>query len=125
MNAAISEIIHKQIILDLTIRTLERERKHLDDLKMKNAFELWMEAKIKELQQDLRAVKYELGKLGVKVQSEKWDSTFTEYTILERGAVYQKRYSNIALRNWTDEEVKRLLGLEHRTVESGNTKVTR
>lgn len=120
MNAAISEKIHKQIILDLTIRTLERERKHLDDLKMKNAFNLWMEAKIKELQQDLRAVKYELGKIGIKVQSEKSDNMFTEYTILERGAVYQKRYSNIVLRNWTDEEVKRLLGLQYRTVESVN-----
>ncbi len=115
------ELVHKQIILDLTIRTLERDRKHLADLKINRALELWMEQKVKELQNDLRSVKAQLGKNGVKIQSEnRVDKLITEYVIIERGQNFERRYMNIALRNWVDEEVKRLLGLEYRTTDDAN-----
>lgn len=115
------ELVHRQIILDLTIRTLERDRKHLTDLKINRALELWMEQKVKELQNDLRRVKAELGKNGVKIQSEnRVDNLITEYVIIERGQNFERRYMNIALKNWVDEEVKRLLELEHRTTDDAN-----
>ncbi|MBM7607591.1 hypothetical protein JOD29_000835 [Lysinibacillus composti] len=115
----VEELIHRQIIINLTIRTLERERKHLDDLKMKNAFNLWIDKQVKELQQLLREIKSDLGKKGVKIQSEEIDGVFTVYTILDKGKDYERRYSNVALRNWCEEEVKRVLGLEHRDTEDG------
>ncbi|MGE7667410.1 hypothetical protein ACQKMN_17050 [Ureibacillus composti] len=115
----VEELIHRQVIINLTIRTLERERKHHDELKMKNAFNLWIDKQVKELQQLLREIKSELGKKGVKIQSEKIDGVFTVYTILDKGKDYERRYSNVALRNWCEEEVKRLLGIEHRITEDG------
>jgi hypothetical protein len=115
MNFEVADLVHKQIILDLTIRTLERDRNHLGDIKMLRAFELWVETKLNELHLELKATKTELGRNGAKIQSHKLDSDFTEYTIIERGNASIKRYSNIALRNWTEEEVKRLLGLKYKT----------
>lgn len=38
MNNDTSQLIHKQIILDLTMRTLERDKKHVSELKMQRAF---------------------------------------------------------------------------------------
>lgn len=113
------QFVHKQIILDLTIRTFERDRKFIKDLKMHSAFELWFEAKIKELKDDLRILRSTLNKKGIKIQSEEKEGEFTIYKVIERGQIYERRYSNIALRNWCSEETKRLLGLEYKTVESG------
>lgn len=61
----VEELIHRQIIIDLTMRTLERDRKHLANLKMKNAFDLWIDKKVKELHQLLKQIKSELGKQGI------------------------------------------------------------
>lgn len=115
----VSEFIHRQIVVEMTIRTLERDRKHLANLKMQRAFDLWMDLKIKELKELLRKIKYELGKKGVKIKGEQVEGEFINYEILERGKVIERRYSAIALKNWCEEEVKRLVGLEYRTTEHG------
>lgn len=114
-----AELVHRQIVVNLTIRTLERDRKHLSNLKMQLAFDLWIDLKIKELQQLLRQIKSELGKKGIKIKDEQVEGEFTNYTILERGMEFPKRYHNIALKNWCSEEVKKLLGLECRTIKDG------
>lgn len=120
MNFNIAELIHKQIILDLTIRTLERDRIQLGNFKMQRAFEMWFDTKISELHADLKHTKTELGRNGVKLQGSKAiDKDFTEYTVVEKGIVSVKKYMNIALKNWCEEEIKRLLGLEYKTVQSG------
>ncbi|MFP3918598.1 hypothetical protein U5N28_12380 [Lysinibacillus telephonicus] len=116
-----NELIHKCIINNLAIRTLERDRNYISDMKMQSAFEIWFDKKIKELQQELKEVKSQLLKSGIKIQSEtKVDQLITEYVIIDRGNIYTQRYMNIALRNWVEEEIKRLLGLEYRTF-SGNS----
>ncbi|MBB5148675.1 hypothetical protein [Ureibacillus thermosphaericus] len=118
MNSETNNLIHKQIILDLTIRTLERDSKYIKKLKLHYAIEEWISAKIKELQNDLKTVKSQLYKFGVKIQSEnRLDESFTEYIVLERGLKFELKYSNIALRNWVNEEAKRLLGLPYRKSE--------
>lgn len=119
MNINVAEIIHRQIVIDLTIRTLERERKHLNDFKMKNAFALWIDKNNKELKENLRDIKNQLSRHGVKIQSEVVVGEFTVYTIIDKGRAYERRYNNIALRNWCEEEVKRVLGLEYRRIEDG------
>lgn len=66
-------------------------------------------------------MKSQLLKSGIKIQSEtKVDQLITEYVIIDRGNIYTQRYMNIALRNWVEEEIKRLLGLEYRTF-NGNS----
>lgn len=119
MNINVAEIIHRQIVVDLTIRTLERERKHLNNLKMKNAFALWIDKTNKELKENLRNIKNQLNRQGVKIQSEVVEGDFTLYTIIDKGRAYERKYNNIALRNWCEEEVKRVLGLEYRTTADG------
>lgn len=111
MNFENFELVHKQIILDLTIRTMERDRKQIDNFKMKKVFEMWFDAKIIELHTYLKNIKTELGRNGVRIQASKTDGDFTIYTVVEKGIVAEKRYSNIALRNHCEEEIKRLLGL--------------
>lgn len=117
MNSEIGALVHKQIILDLTIRTLERDQKFTEQLKINFALNEWIVTKIKELQNDLKIIKSKLYKQGVKIQSEKLDGNFTIYIIIERGKKFEFKYMNIALRNWVNEEVKRLLMLPYRTVE--------
>lgn len=119
MNYEAADLIHRQIILDLTIRTLERDRKHLNDLKMKVAFELWMDKSIKDLKELLKTMKSQLSRQGIKIQSEIVEEGFTVYTILDKGKAFERRYNNIALRNWCEEEIKRLLGIEYRTTADG------
>lgn len=119
MNYEAADLIHRQIILDLTIRTLERDRKHLNHLKMKVAFELWVDKSIKDLKELLKTMKSQLSRQGIKIQSETVEEGFTVYTILDKGKAFERRYNNIALRNWCEEEIKRLLGIEYRTTADG------
>lgn len=119
INMEQHKLVHQQIILDLTIRTLERDRKLIDNLKSKMALNAWFEAKIVEAMKDKKKLKSELYKQGIRVENEKREDDFaTSYEVLCRGTIEIIRYSNIALRNWTNEEIQRLLGIEYRTPES-------
>lgn len=111
MNVKTAELIHRQIIIDLTIRTLEHDRKRIADFKMQRAFEMWFDTKIIELHNELKNTKVELGRNGTNIQSSKPDADFTVYIVLEKGIVSEKRYANIALKNHCENEIKKLLGL--------------
>lgn len=124
MSREHSDLVHKQIILDLTIRTLERDRKFLDSFKSHGAFNMWFENKIQEVKQEKLNVKRQLGALGIRIEKEvREDDFITVYEVLYRGATEYHRYFNVALRNWTNEEIKRLLNMEHKTVAEVNRKV--
>lgn len=45
----IFDLVHRQVILDLTTRTIERDRKHLNVLKLNRVLVMRMNLKIKEL----------------------------------------------------------------------------
>ncbi|MBD8028132.1 hypothetical protein H9636_15905 [Ureibacillus sp. Re31] len=110
-NAA--DLIHKNIILDLTKRTLERDLNHLNDIKINRPLTLWMEQQITVVQNELREVKSQLGKNGIKVQAEiRIDKDITEYIILFKGTEHNRRYFNVALKNKVDDEIKRLLNVQ-------------
>lgn len=119
INMEQRKLVHKQIILDLTIRTLERDRKLIDNLKSQIALEAWFEAKLSEVRKDKIKVKKQLYLQGIRVENEKREDDFaTSYEVLCKGTTEIIKYSNIALRNWTNEEIQRLLGIEYRTPES-------
>lgn len=118
MNWEQKKLVHNQIILDLAVRTLERDRGQVDNLKSKIAFKDWFEQKIKEATKDKIKVKRQLSAQGIRIENEKReDDLITVYEVLYRGATEFIRYSNIALRNWTNEEIKRLLHIEYRKPE--------
>ncbi|MGN7478925.1 hypothetical protein ACTHOQ_13840 [Solibacillus silvestris] len=115
----ISNDIHKFIILEMTLKTLERDRKHITVLKMHHALDAWYDLKINQVFKELKAARDYLYKKGCKVEKKKSDEFFTEYYILFRGVEETRNYANLALRNWVSEEMKRLLGMEYRTPADG------
>lgn len=118
MSLEQKKLVYKQIILDLAIRTLERDRKLIDSFKSKIALEAWFDTKIKEATKERTKIKRQLSAQGIRIENEKReDNLITVYEVLYRGATEFIRYSNNALRNWTNEEIKRLLNIEYRKPE--------
>ena len=111
ISRSVTELAHKQIITDLTIRTLERDRQFIGEFKMRRVFEKWFDIMVLSLRSDLKNVKSGLGKLGAKIQSSKIDGDFTIYTVVEKGRTFDLRYMNIALKNKCEDEIGRLLGI--------------
>lgn len=111
----LSDDIHRYIILELFLKTLERDKNHLTQLKMGKILEEWYDIKINETFRDFKKLKDTLYKKGCKVDKQKSDDFMTEYFILFRGMNETRSYSNLALRNWVSQEMKRVLGLEYRT----------
>ena len=111
----LSDDIHKYIVLELFLKTLERDRKHLSQLKMGSVIEEWYDSKINETFKDFKKMKDYLYKKGCKVEKKSSDDFITNYFILFRGFDETRSYGNIALRNWVAQEMKRVLGLEYRT----------
>lgn len=124
MSGEQKNLVHKQIILDLAIRTLERDRKLINDFKSHYAFEEWFELKVNETTKERKRVKRQLSAQGIRIENEKReDEIITVYEVLYRSATEFIRYSNIALRNWTNEEIKRLLNIEYKTTDAHKTPV--
>lgn len=111
----ISDDIHRYIVLELFLKTLEHDRKHLPLLKMKSVFEEWYDVKINKTFQEFKKMKDFLYKKGCKVEKKSSDDFITEYFILFKGMDETRSYGNIALRNWVSQEMKRVLGMEYRT----------
>ena len=111
----LSDDIHRYIVLEMFLKTLERDRDHLSKLKMKDVFEAWYESKINETFQEFKKLRDFLYKKGCKIDKQKSDEMMTYYFILFRGYDETRSYSNIALRNWVSEEMKRVLGMKYLT----------
>lgn len=112
ISREVTELTHRQIIIDLTIRTLERDRKFIGSFKMKKVFEAWFDTKVIELHRELKTVKTELGKLGAKIQSNRPDGDFIIYTVIEKGRDFDLKYMNIVLKNRCEDEIGELLGID-------------
>ncbi|MGE7623814.1 hypothetical protein ACQKMD_12335 [Viridibacillus sp. NPDC096237] len=83
--------VHKAIILELTMRTLERNKKYMSQLKSHFAFELWIDEELRKLHKDLRDVNRTLGMHGLKVMEE--TKKIDEYFIRSKGNNQELRYS--------------------------------
>lgn len=111
----LKSLIHTLIILELILKTLEFDKKNLTSLKMTTVLDEWYEIKSKEVFTTIREIKKDLLKDGCKIDSSFNDGMFTEYIVLLRGETHRYTYSNISLRNWCREEMRRLLGMPYRT----------
>ena len=112
---SLSDDIHRYIVLELFLKTLERDRDHITHLKMKDVVEEWYNSKINETFQEFKKLRDFLYKKGCKIEKQKSDDFMTYYFILFRGYDETRSYSNIALRNWVSEEMKRVLGMKFLT----------
>lgn len=111
----LSDDIHRYIVLEMFLKTLERDRDHLSQIKMKDVFEEWYNTKINDTFQEFKKLRDSLYKKGCKIEKQKSDDFMTYYFILFRGYDETRSYSNIALRNWVSEEMKRVLGMKYLT----------
>lgn len=111
----ISDDIHRYIILELFLKTLERDKNHLNGLKMGKILEEWYDLKINETFQEFKKLKDYLYKKGCKIEKHSSDDFMTRYFVLFRGMDETRSYNNFALRNWVTEEMRRVLGMEYHT----------
>lgn len=111
----LSNNIHRYIVLEMFLKTLERDRDHLTELKMGTVLEEWYNSKINETFQEFIKLRVFLYTKGCKIEKQKSDDFMTYYFILFRGYDETRSYSNIALRNWVSEEMKRVLGMKYLT----------
>ncbi|MFS0878045.1 hypothetical protein [Solibacillus isronensis] len=106
-------LAHEYIITELMIRTLERDRKHVDVFKAKYVMDKLFEQAIRKAKDELLTIKNEMGKIGLRKQEEKkLDETVTIFTFVQRGVYEELRYMNIALRNHTMRKIEQLLQLD-------------
>lgn len=82
-----SDKIHRQIVLDLAIKTLIVDQQKIENFKSHFAMTALFENSIQKLQKDLREVKAELGELGIKIEPtpKKQDDLFVIYTAFSAG----------------------------------------
>ena len=94
------------------IRTLERDRQHIESFKTKDVMDKFFEQAIRKARDELLAIKNEMGKIGLRKQDErKLDDMVTVYNFVQLGISDELRYFNHALRNHTMKEIERLLNL--------------
>lgn len=110
-----SDDIHRYIVLELFLKTLERDRECISELKMRDVVEEWYDSKINETFHEFKKLRDFLYKQGCKIEKQKSDDFMTYYFILFRGYDEIRSYGNIALRNWVSEEMKRILGMKYLT----------
>lgn len=112
LNTIDRDLAHKYIITELMIRTLERDRQHVEVFKMKDVMDKFFEQAIRKAKDELLALKNEMGKIGLRMQEEKrLDDMVTVYHFAQRGMSAELRYMNYALRNHTMKEIERLLNI--------------
>lgn len=112
MHGVDRNLAHQYILTELMIRTLERDRKYMEPLKMKSAMDKLFNKVINEAKAVLLDLKNQMGKIGLKLhEGGKIDEDFTKYIFVQRGVTDEIRYSNIALRNPTMRELERLFKL--------------
>ena len=108
-------IIHRYIILELTLKCLEVDRSKIEDFKTYYAFSEWFEVKNKEVYREFLDIQNQFKKNKIRyISTHKDGPSITVYQFYVAGKELALRYNNIALRNWTNEEVKRLLMLPYR-----------
>lgn len=109
-------LIQRLVILDLTLKVLEKDRQLIPHFKLVYAFTDWFELKMNAVHDELIATRNELLKHDITLLTiEKTDKLFTTYSFRFKSGQKSFRYANHALRNWTNEEVKRLLQIPYRT----------
>ncbi|WP_336046642.1 hypothetical protein [Solibacillus ferritrahens] len=110
-----SDDIHRYIILEMFLKTLDRDKLHVAQLKMGKILEEWYDQKSNETFQDLKKLRDYLYKQGCKIEKQRSDEFVTEYFVLFRGVTETRTYTNIAIRNWVSQEMRRVLGMEYLT----------
>ncbi|KOS68307.1 hypothetical protein AEA09_06885 [Lysinibacillus contaminans] len=103
-------LLHRYIVTDLMHRTLVKDWKYVEPMKMADAFSFWFDQQIKILQRECKILNSQLKAKGLKVlHLTMQDEYFCAYTIATRGEDMELQYSTKALKNEVQEEVQKRL----------------
>ena len=106
------DLAHRYIILDLVIRTLERDLQHLNDLKTKEVITKLYERAVIQAREELKHTQKEMHREGLRMSNvRREDELITVYTVIQKGLSNELRYISYALRNHTLTEIERLLNI--------------
>lgn len=75
----LSDDIHRYMVLELFLKTLERDRDYLSQLKMGDILEEWYNSKINETFQEFKGLSDYLYKKGCKIEKHSSDEFITKY----------------------------------------------
>lgn len=95
------------ILFELARKVLERDLSQMDHspMKLKDPYIRLLEQTLCNLSKELHTIKAAMRKLGLKVQLNEHDDTFSEYTIFYRGYVLTAKYLNAHLKNQVSQHI--------------------
>lgn len=104
------QIVESFIFLDITRKVLEKDLSRLEHapLKIKEPYIHLIEAALERLSTHMYRTKWEMKQAGLRVQLQRMDSTFSEYSIFFRGYVVTAKYLNPHLRNQVSRKMEQL-----------------
>ncbi|MDQ0255827.1 hypothetical protein J2S74_003209 [Evansella vedderi] len=98
------------ILFELARKVLEKDLSKIaqSPMKLKDPYIRLLEQTLGHLSKELYSIKANMKKLGLKVQLNEHDDTFSEYTIFFRGYVLTAKYLNAHLKNQVSQQIAKL-----------------
>lgn len=109
------QLLHKYVIYDMAVQTLQRDYKVIENLKMSNVYLPILDKLLDDITQECYNSKRLLAKDKIRVVKwEKIDEYFSDLTVATAGEDLVLTYANMALKT----QVEKLL-LSHQNKEPG------
>ncbi|WP_416150645.1 hypothetical protein ACM26V_06645 [Salipaludibacillus sp. HK11] len=104
------QLVESYILLEMARKVLERDLAHINQapLKLKEPYIHLLEMTLHRLSRKLYVTKFTMKQLGLKIQLNAYDKTFSEYTIFFRGYILTAKYLNTHLRNQVSKQIEDL-----------------
>ncbi|SDZ59019.1 hypothetical protein SAMN05421736_11982 [Evansella caseinilytica] len=98
------------ILLELARKVLEKDLAKINQspLKLKDPYIRLLEKTLHHISKELYSIKVSMRSLGLKVQLNNHDDTFSEYTIFFRGYVLTAKYLNAHLKTLVSKQISGL-----------------
>lgn len=110
LTAEEEQLTESYILLEMARKVLEIDLARMDQapLKLKDPYIRLLEVTLHHLSRQLYVTKFTMKQLGLKIQLDKYDKTFSEYTIFFRGYILTAKYLNVHLKNQVSRQIEDL-----------------
>ncbi|WP_280771898.1 hypothetical protein [Salipaludibacillus daqingensis] len=110
LTAEEEQLTESYILLEMARKVLEIDLARLDQapLKLKDPYIRLLEVTLHRLSRQLYTTRFSMKQLGIKVQLNEYDETFSEYSIFFRGYVVTAKYLNAHLKNQVSRQIEDL-----------------
>lgn len=105
-----TQLTYRYIICDLAIRTIERDLKHIQNLKLNKAFQNTLEILLKDLFNERKQINHEMKVAHLKYfKTEKKDEYFTNFYFTKYNADTEITFANMALYHKINDKVEGMI----------------